>query len=100
MPIEEPFPGRYRFFCVNRGLSSHRNAQGAEIASMVADPDWLTLVGVEPPRMKPLPGVLYDDTVPRLNLTRGQPVRAYRCSVCGYLELYDAHEVDPKMWGP
>jgi len=67
---------------------------------MIADPAWLTLVGVEPAVAKPAPGVLYDHTIPRLNLGRGQPVRAYRCNVCGYIEIYDAHAVDPDLWGP
>jgi hypothetical protein len=71
---------------------------GGPIDSMVADADWLTLVGVEPPTASPAPGVPYNLTIPTLNLHRGQPVRAYRCTVCGYLELYNAHSVDPKTW--
>ena len=55
------------------------------------------LTGVEPPIP---PTAAYGGRGATVNLARGQPVRAYRCTICGYIELYDAHDVEPQTWGP
>ncbi len=90
----------YEFRCINWQLPSHMGALEVPIDSMEADPLWLTLVGVEPAMARPGPGVLHEATIPQINLRRGQPVRIYRCRICGYIEMYDAHSVDPNLWGP
>jgi hypothetical protein len=99
MPLIAIPNGQVVLRCINYLLPSHQGSIGGlGIDTMKADDSWLTLVGVEP-RMKPAPGVPFDwTTMPRLNLTRGQAVRSYTCSLCGYVELYDAITIDPATW--
>jgi hypothetical protein len=85
--------------CINHQLGSHKGPLGIEIETMKAEASWVTLVGVDP-KQAPAPGVPLAWTQhPRLNLSRGQAVRTYTCSVCGYVEMYDATVIDPGNWG-
>ena len=98
MPLYLPIPqGPYAFRCINHEVPSHFDAQGFPIDSMTFDERWLNLTGVEPPIP---PTAAYGGRGATVNLARGQPVRAYRCTICGYIELYDAHDVEPQTWGP
>ena len=90
--------GEYTFRCINWLLSSHMGP-GGPLETMESESPYLTLVGVEP-KLPPGPGVPIAVTLkPRLNLHRGLAVRAYTCSVCGYVELYEAALVEPEKWG-
>jgi hypothetical protein len=35
----------------------------------------------------------------RVHPETGIPVRIFRCSVCGYLEMYASQTIEPKLWG-
>jgi hypothetical protein len=96
MPIYIMGNGQYGFRCINHELPSHHTAQGLPIPSMRADARWLSFIGAEPP-VQPAPGVQAQP--PQLNFGRGQALRAYTCSICGYIEGYDAQLVDPELWG-
>ena len=103
MPIIPLPDGRMVLRCVNHQLSTHRLVAGSD-TTMRAEDGWLSLIAVFPkgqPGGQPTPpGFPFDWTThPRLNLQRGQAVRSYTCSACGYVELYDATTLDPETWG-
>lgn len=93
MPFIQLPDGKYSLRCINKDLPSHQTH------AMQTEGKWLTLVGAEP-KMQRAPGVPVAWTEkPRLDLGRGQPVRTFTCTVCGYVEIYDAMMLDPATWG-
>ena len=93
MPLVSLPDGKYAMRCINKDLPNHLSH------GMQTEGRWLTLVGAEPKR-QPAPGVPLAWTEgPRLDLARGQAVRTYTCSVCGYVEMYDAQVIEPATWG-
>lgn len=60
---------------------------------MSAGPAWHAVTTVVP---VPTPG---GKVVAQLNPRSLMPVRAYLCSVCGYVELYAGAVAEPAIWG-
>lgn len=93
MPFIQLPDGQYALRCINQHLPNHQTH------AMQTEGAWLTLLGAEP-KYYPAPGIPVEWTLSaRVNLNRGQAVRTWTCSVCGYVEMYDAQILDPATWG-
>jgi hypothetical protein len=63
----------------------------------VTPPVWFKPTSPIPAIQKQLSAVQQVPT--KVHPETGIPVRIFRCSVCGYLEMYASQTVDPALWG-
>ena len=85
--------------CINHDVISHVMPADAD-TTMEAEKSWGAIASLRViPQLQQLqPGMMLQGvggTVIRVDPGRGQTVRAYTCTVCGYVELYDAEIINP-----
>jgi hypothetical protein len=91
--------------CVNHGSLSHADTKHlVKGTTMRAEDGYYALIKVEivsgsqavaPHWLPPSPPF---SPQAQLNFNKGQTVRFFSCSVCGYVELYNAATVEPGIW--
>ncbi len=96
-----PLDGQPVLRCINHDSLAVPHERGMDpktSTTMEAEPNWLALVGVLPPQ-QPAPGIPIEATQrATFHMGYGQAVRCYTCTVCGYVEMYDAFIVAPDVW--
>jgi hypothetical protein len=97
MPFAPGPDGRPILVCINLAAIQHEHAE-VNGSTMHADNAWNVMPGSVPPRRPATAAGAIAYIPPRMDFGRGQTVRCYCCTVCGYTELYDAGTIDPILW--
>jgi hypothetical protein len=106
MPFVPGPDGKPILRCINHNTIAHTapDADAGAATTMEAEKSWGTILTLRviPQQDQPLLSLQGVGVPPRLggnvvmvDPRRGQTVRAYTCSVCGYVEFYDASIIHP-----